>query len=109
MEQMFGARLRMSWLEGYFGERNYGRTSSIRDGQACISTRVIRSLIRADGTNGRYHSCYETGKLCANDDISRALTDSGQLPVSLGRDSDRAVYDTTAAVNGSNGAMDKLR
>jgi hypothetical protein len=30
--------MRMSWLEGYIGERKEGRTSSIRDGQGCIST-----------------------------------------------------------------------
>jgi hypothetical protein len=30
--------MRMSWLEGYIGERNDGRTSSIRDGEGCIST-----------------------------------------------------------------------
>jgi hypothetical protein len=54
----------------------------------------------------RAPACYETGKICANDDISRALTDSGQLPVSLGCVSDSAVYDITAAVNDSDGAID---
>jgi hypothetical protein len=54
--------------------------------------------------------CYKTGKLCANDDISRALTDSGQLPVSLGCVSGSVVNDmvsdTIAAVNDSSSAMD---